>query len=447
MFGRKGKGGGGGMVKERALEVGVCLKVAAELPEGVGVVVVLDSGAGVSIVGERFMKKWKEKYGEMEVREVDLRVTGVYSGAPLTVKGVTTFPLLFKGASTPTLVTAVVVPEWSGELLLGWRTLRNLGIRLTYDNPGKPAVVKLSKIGVEMEAMEAPQNDEILAAEALGLSVDKEMRKLEKKYENRMRRELRRRNKEKLTRAKREKETARGYSLGEGDGGQHKRRKVDEREAIHRGRQARRWSKEQWKERCHRRGEKTKEKAAQAVARILSLGANPADGDPAAGWAVADEGIIPLRARGWDKPTLLAGRRAGKAVIEFIREGKTGTVLFPLTDVTAGHVLEALDKTDDIPILIPAVHMYRMEGNVAVKQDWVAMRIAKPEEAETWRARTRKAFREMKEKEIKEMICEMEGGRLLRLKPEEVELSSESPTVLPTGPTRTEGQRGERPKI
>lgn len=280
MIGRKGKGGGGGVEKERELEVGVCLKVAAELPEGVGVTVVLDSGAGVSIAGEKFMKKWKAKFGEMEVKEVDLKVTGVYSGAPLTVKGVTTFPLLFKGASTPTLVTAVVVPEWSGELLLGWRTLRNLGIQLTYSNPEKPVVVKLAKIGVEMEAMETPQNDEILAAEALGSSVDKEMRKLEKRYENKIRRELRRRNKEKLTREKKKKEIARGYKLGEEKGGQYKRRKVEEGMMIHRGKLARRWSREQWKERCHKKGEKMKE---QAAARILSLEANPADGDPAAG--------------------------------------------------------------------------------------------------------------------------------------------------------------------
>ena len=61
---------------------------------------------------------------------MDLRVTGVYSGALLTVTGVATFPLRFRGASSPTPITAIAVPEWKGELLLGWRTLRNLGIEL-----------------------------------------------------------------------------------------------------------------------------------------------------------------------------------------------------------------------------------------------------------------------------------------------------------------------------
>ena len=89
--------------------------------------------------------------------------------------------------------------------------------------------------------------------------------------------------------------------------------------------------------------------------------------DVTAGWMVAGEGVAPLKARGWGEPTLLAGRRAGKAVMEFIRAGKTGVILFPYTDVTAGHMLEALDRADDIPIMVPAVHMYRKEGNVAVK--------------------------------------------------------------------------------
>jgi hypothetical protein len=63
--------------------------------------------------------------------------------------------------------------------------------------------------------------------------------------------------------------------------------------------------------------------------------------------------------------------------------------------------------------------MYRKEGNVVVKQDWVAVRIAGQEEAGLWRA---KAFEEMGEKEVKEMICEMEGSRLPRSRPEEVDL-------------------------
>lgn len=204
---KKGKELVGGEERRRGrLEVGSCLKVAAKLPEDVDVVVVLDSGAGVSIVGERYIKKYREKFGEMEVKKIELKVAGVFSGATLSVQGATTFPLIFEGAKAPTLVTAVVVPEWSGEVLLGWRTLRNLGIQLAPDEPGKPVVVRLSKIGAEMEGIEMPQDKEILAAEALGSSVDKEMRKLEKRHENKIRKELKKRNKEKLTRGGGERE-------------------------------------------------------------------------------------------------------------------------------------------------------------------------------------------------------------------------------------------------
>ena len=113
-----------------ALEMGSCLKVTGALPKGVPVTVVLDSGAGVSVIGAKFLEKWERNYGGMEVDKVDLRVAGIYSGASLSVTGMMTFPLLFQGAKTPTPVTAVVVPEWKGELLLGWRTLKNLGIEL-----------------------------------------------------------------------------------------------------------------------------------------------------------------------------------------------------------------------------------------------------------------------------------------------------------------------------
>lgn len=189
--------------KEFMLEMGSCLKVNGSLPDGVSVSVVLDSGAGVTIAGQNFLEKWEKNFGKIEVREIDLKITGVYSGAPLSVKGIATFPLVFEGAKAPTLVTAVVVPEWKGEILLGWRTLRNLGVELIFGESAEPVIVRLAKIGAEMKAIETPQDREILAAEALGHSVDQELRKLEKKYEAKRKKELRRRNKEKLKKARR----------------------------------------------------------------------------------------------------------------------------------------------------------------------------------------------------------------------------------------------------
>ena len=66
-----------------------------------------------------------------------------------------------------------------------------------------------------------------------------------------------------------------------------------------------------------------------------------------------------LTERGWPNPTLLVGRYAGRAMMDFLKTGKEGTVLFPWAEPTAGHVREALDRTDDVPLLIPSMHMYR----------------------------------------------------------------------------------------
>ena len=65
----------------------------------------------------------------------------------------------------------------------------------------------------------------------------------------------------------------------------------------------------------------------------------------------------------------------------FLKSGKTGVIAFPWGSVTAGHVLEALDRTDEIPILIPSIHMYRVEGKMITKSTWMAIRIVEPKAA------------------------------------------------------------------
>ena len=44
--------------------------------------------------------------------------------------------------------------------------------------------------------------------------------------------------------------------------------------------------------------------------------------------------------------------------------------------------MEALDRTDDVPLLIPSIHMYRVDGKTITKDYWVAMRIADVAKAE-----------------------------------------------------------------
>ena len=79
--------------------------------------------------------------------------------------------------------------------------------------------------------------------------------------------------------------------------------------------------------------------------------------------------------------------------MDFLRSGKEGTVLFPWAEPTSGHVMEALDRTDDVPLLIPSIHMYRANGKTITKDYWVAMRIADVAKAEAWRAKSGPHFR------------------------------------------------------
>ena len=111
------------------------------------------------------------------------------------------------------------------------------------------------------------------------------------------------------------------------------------------------------------------------------------------GWAISEEGLEMLTQRGWSDPNFLVGRYAGRAMMDFLRAGKEGTVLFPWAEPTAGHVMEALDRTDDVPLLIPSIHMYRTYGRTITKDCWVAMRIASKEKAEAWRAKSGQYFR------------------------------------------------------
>ena len=85
-------------------------------------------------------------------------------------------------------------------------------------------------------------------------------------------------------------------------------------------------------------------------------------GESEDGWAISEVGLEKLTQRGWSDPNFLVGRYAGRAMMDFLRAGKEGTVLFPWAEPTAGHVMEALDRTDDVPLLIPSIHMDRTYG-------------------------------------------------------------------------------------
>ena len=50
--------------------------------------------------------------------------------------------------------------------------------------------------------------------------------------------------------------------------------------------------------------------------------------------------------------------------------------------------MEALDRTDDVPLLIPSIHMYRTHGKTITKDYWVTIRVVSAAKAEAWRAKS-----------------------------------------------------------
>ena len=116
------------------------------------------------------------------------------------------------------------------------------------------------------------------------------------------------------------------------------------------------------------------------------------------GWTISDEGLRRLTDRGWQKPAMLAGRFAGRVVMEFLRSGREGAILFPWAEPTAGHVMEALDRTDDIPLLIPSIQMVRRFGRTITKDHWIAVRVADKKKAEQWREKSRRFFEKIDQK-------------------------------------------------
>ena len=82
-------------------------------------------------------------------------VTGINSAAALSANSVVSFTLFFgKNATAAHEVSAVVIPEWDGEILLGWRTLKELGINFSHENKRKPARVRFTRLGTDCELME-----------------------------------------------------------------------------------------------------------------------------------------------------------------------------------------------------------------------------------------------------------------------------------------------------
>ena len=81
---------------------------------------------------------------------------------------------MLSGAKTPVKITALVVPQWVGDLLIGWRNLRDLGFNFSNDAEGRPEKVLLTRVGAACDILRE-NREEVLVARAIGHAVDHEI--------------------------------------------------------------------------------------------------------------------------------------------------------------------------------------------------------------------------------------------------------------------------------
>ena len=367
------------------LQVGPCLSVGAYL-EGSPVNTILDSGAGVSIVGKRFTELHKKVYKCLpKMDPIALTIKGVNSAAALQATAVVSFPLSFGPKTVPHLVSAVMVPGWDGEILLGWNDLMALGITFILDEKRTPTRVRFTRLGVEcklngpcseelaretrtmVQTIVAQMGKEPTLANPIGKPKDHERKELEPVDGKAG----------KLAQDPKVREIAQPLLDGR------------DRRSFWKKQQRKRWQSYKIRSAELAHAEVQLATAASLKPFLAQEGKQESDD----GWSISEEGLKRLTQRGWPNPTLLVGRYAGRAVMEFLKSGKEGTILFPWAEPTAGHVMEALDRTDDVPLLIPSIHMYRTHGRTITKECWVTMRIASVEKAEAWRAKSGQHFR------------------------------------------------------
>ena len=63
----------------------------------------------------------------------------------------------------------------SGELLIGWRNLRELGLGFRDGRDGKPISVLLRRIGAECHIVEGGDEEEELMAREIGNQIDRKL--------------------------------------------------------------------------------------------------------------------------------------------------------------------------------------------------------------------------------------------------------------------------------
>ena len=110
---------------------------------------IFDTGAGINIVGEGLLTKFRERKIQLEIHPLRLHLVGVASAKKIPTQGYTVLEVGLGGGKFAK-VKAVVTPEWSGQLLLGWNCLASLGLNFRYDAKFSPVAIQLSRLAVEV---------------------------------------------------------------------------------------------------------------------------------------------------------------------------------------------------------------------------------------------------------------------------------------------------------
>jgi hypothetical protein len=131
-----------------------------------------DTGSAITLLGNKLLQQLREKGVSLKKRPLGLTIRGISSEAPISATGCVTLRVAF-GNQQPIQIAAVLVEDWNGGLLLGWRTLRQLGFSISYGAQGTPRV-RLGKLGVELE-VEEEKREEVLVAREMSGEIDREI--------------------------------------------------------------------------------------------------------------------------------------------------------------------------------------------------------------------------------------------------------------------------------
>jgi hypothetical protein len=113
--------------------------------------VLLDTGAQANVIGRSLITKLARAGKPIKTRPCQLDVKGVVSDAPMTVSGLARVDLVLRGEDgnpKPSVfdqITAIVSPQYDGDLILSFGTLSDWGMKLDIAEGGDPLTLAFNK--------------------------------------------------------------------------------------------------------------------------------------------------------------------------------------------------------------------------------------------------------------------------------------------------------------